>query len=103
MGVYLDGGLTFSKHIREAVIKAAKGASLLEYLSKYLSRKVLDLSYKLYLRPHLDYGDVIFHNQRTDLVRQLSLFLDAGRILTVKSCMMNLDGNSFLREGGVAV
>ena len=68
LGVYLDSGLNFSKHIREAVIKATKGVSLLKYLSKYVSRKVLDLSYKLYVRPHLDYGDVIYHNQRTDLM-----------------------------------
>ena len=40
----------------------------MKYLSKYVSRKVLDLSYKLYVRPHLDYGDVIYHNQRKDLM-----------------------------------
>ena len=49
-------------------MKATKGVSLLKYLSKYVSRKVLDLSYKLYVRPHLDYGDVIYHNQRADLM-----------------------------------
>ena len=68
MGVYLDSRLDFAKHIREAVIKASKGISLLKYLSKYVSRKVLDLCYKLYVRPHLDYGDVIYHNQRTDMM-----------------------------------
>ena len=68
LGVYLDSGLSFSKHVREAVMKATKGVSLLKYLSKYVSRKVLDLSYKLYVRPHLDYGDVIYHNQRADLM-----------------------------------
>ena len=26
------------------------------------------LSYKMYVRPHLDYGDVIYHNQRADLM-----------------------------------
>ena len=46
--------------------KATKGLSLLKYLSKYVPRKVLDLSYKLYVRPHLDYADVIYHNQRED-------------------------------------
>ena len=61
LGVYLDSGLNFSKHIREAVMKATKGVSLLKYLSKYVSRKVHDLLYKLYVRPHLDYGDVIYH------------------------------------------
>ena len=68
LGVYLDSGLNFSKHVREAVMKATKGVSLLKYLSKYVCRKVLDLSYKLYVRPHLDYGDVIYHNQRADLM-----------------------------------
>ena len=68
LGVYLDSSLNFSKHIREAVMKASKGISLLKYLSKYVSRKVLDLSYKLYVRPHLDYGDVIYHNQRADMM-----------------------------------
>ena len=69
LGIYLDSGLNFSKQIREAVLKALKGVSLLKYLSKYVARNVLDLSYKLYVRPHLDYGDVIYHNQRDDLMK----------------------------------
>ena len=69
LGVYLDNQLNFSKHIRESILKATKGISLLKYLLKYVSRRVLDLSYKLYVRPHLDYGDVIYHNQRDDLMK----------------------------------
>ena len=69
LGVYLDSQLNFSKHIRESILKATKGISLLKYLSKYVSRRVLDLSYKLYVRPHLDDGDVICHNQRDDLMK----------------------------------
>ena len=69
LGVYLDSGLSFSNHIREAVTKATKGVlCILKYIYKYVSRKVLDLSYKLYIRPHLDYGDVIYHNQSTNLM-----------------------------------
>ena len=45
-----------------------KGVSLLKFVSKYVDRNVLDLSYKMYVRPHLDYGDVILHNQRMDLM-----------------------------------
>ena len=69
LGVYLDSSLNFSKHINEAILKAKKGLSLLKYLSKYVTRNVLDLSYKLYVRPHLDYGDVIYHDQRSDLMK----------------------------------
>ena len=45
-----------------------KGLSLLKFLSKFVNRNVLSLSYKMYIRPHLDYGDVIYHNQRADLM-----------------------------------
>ena len=68
LGVHLDTRLNFSKHIREAILKASKGINLLKYLSKFVDRKVLDMCYKLYVRPHLDYGDIIYHNQRTDLM-----------------------------------
>ena len=70
LGVHLDSSrLNFSKHITKAIKKATKGLGLMNYLSRYVSRKVLELSYKLYVRPHLDYGDVIYHNQREDLMK----------------------------------
>ena len=50
------------------MLTALKGLSLLKFLSKYVDRNVLNLCYKMYIRPHLDYGDVIYHNQRTDLM-----------------------------------
>ena len=69
LGIYLDSGVNYTKHMREAVLKALKGVSILKYLSKYVNRNVNDLSYKLYVRSHLDYGDVIYHNQRDDLIK----------------------------------
>ena len=29
---------------------------------------MVDISYELYVRPHFDYGDVIYHNQRDGLI-----------------------------------
>ena len=34
---------------------------MLKYLSSYLPRHTLNKLYKLYVRPHLDYGYVIYH------------------------------------------
>ena len=34
---------------------------MIKHLLKYVSRHVLDQIYKLYVRPHLDYGDIIYH------------------------------------------
>ena len=68
LGVYLDERVSFAKHVRETIIKAKKGIALLKFISKYVSRNVLNMAYKLYIRLHLDYGDVIFHNQREDMM-----------------------------------
>ena len=65
---YLDSRLNFSKHIKEQVATAMKGLSLLRFLSKFVNFNVLSLSYKMYFRPHLDYGDAIYHNRRADLM-----------------------------------
>ena len=65
LGLYLDSTLNFSKHVKEAVLLVSKGIGLLKYLSKYVDRNVLNLYYKLYLRPHLDYGGVIYHRGLT--------------------------------------
>ena len=40
---------------------------MLEYLSKYVSREVLDQNYKLYVRPQLDYEDIIYHKYDPDM------------------------------------
>ena len=61
LGIILDSKLSFSSHIKSAISKTRKGIGLLKYLSQYLSRHTLSNLYKLYVRPHLDYGDVIYH------------------------------------------
>ena len=61
LGMILDEKLDFESHIREAIIKARKGIGMIKFLAKYVSRTILDQIYKLYIRPHLDYGDIIYH------------------------------------------
>ena len=61
LGMILDHKLDFQSHIREVILKARRGIGLIKHLSKYVSREVLDQVYKLYIRPHLDYGDIIYH------------------------------------------
>ena len=61
LGMILDSKLDFESHITEAIQKARRGIGMIRYLSKYVSRDILDQIYKLYVRPYLDYGDIIYH------------------------------------------
>ena len=83
LGVFLDEKLSFKKHVQESIIKANSGLSLLKFLSKHVNRKILDMMYKMYVRPHLEYGDIIYHGQSCDITKNLeSVQYKAGLIVT---------------------
>ena len=61
LGLNLDSKPSFVSHINEKINKAKKLIGILKYLSQYLSPKTLDQMYKIFIRPHFDYCDVIYH------------------------------------------
>ena len=61
LGLILDSGLSFTKHLNEKITKAKKNIGLIKQLSKYLPLKTLNQMYKAFVRSHLDYCDNIYH------------------------------------------
>ena len=61
LGLILRPNLSFKKHLNEKIIKAKKYIGIIKHLSRYLPLKTLTLMYKSFVRPHLDYCDVIYH------------------------------------------
>ena len=61
LGMRLDSELNFQSHIKEAIGKRRRGIGMLRYLSRYVSMEVLDQVYKLYIKPNLGNGDIIYH------------------------------------------
>ena len=54
------------KHIDGKVGKANQGISVIKRLYNYLPREALLQMYKSFIRPHLDYCDVIYHKPTYD-------------------------------------
>ena len=59
-GLLLDKRLAFDRHVEEMILKANKGVGLITRLRRYLPRNSLLTIYKAFIRPHLDYGDVVY-------------------------------------------
>ena len=59
--VILDLKMSFASRIQAATLKCRRGIGKIKFLSTYLPRKTLEQLYKSYVRPHLDYGDVLYH------------------------------------------
>ena len=66
LGVILDEKLNFKQHIDSAISKVNKGISVIRKLRHSLPRKSLITIYKAFLRPLLDYGDIIYDQPHND-------------------------------------
>ena len=70
LGVYLDEKLNFSYHIKEKMSKAMKGIGVIKKLSNMLPRHSLITIYKVFVRPHLDYGDRLYDQPNNESLFQ---------------------------------
>ena len=59
LGIFLDAQLTFEKHLKVITTKVNKTIGLIQKLQNVLLRLALMTIYKAFVRPNLDYGDVI--------------------------------------------
>ena len=60
LGVSLDVKLTFGEHLNNVLKEVNKTISLLRKLPNLSSRSTLITIYKVFVRPYLDYGDILF-------------------------------------------
>ena len=74
----LDSKLDFSAHVKEAIVKARRGIGMIRHMAKYVSRDVSDQICKLYVRPYIDYGDIIYHKHDPEFTHDMTKRL--GRI-----------------------
>ena len=50
----------FGHYLSEKILEANRGIGLIHKLSKFLPRDSLLKCFEAYVRPHLDYGDIIY-------------------------------------------
>ena len=81
LGLVLDNKLTFKKHTWDKLNKAYFGVGKIKRLRDILSRDSLVTIYKSFIRPHLDYGDVIYDQPNNDS------FTDKIEQLQYKACL----------------
>ena len=94
LGLILDNKLNFESHLEEKLAKARSGLGVMIQLKKWVSHMVLETIYKLYVRPHLDYCDIVYHtatigtsifyleNSNSILKKVESIQYEAARIVT---------------------
>ena len=99
--IQLNEKLNFSNHIKEKLSKANKGIGVLRKLYNVLPRSSLITIYKSFIRPHLNYGAIIFDQpenegfcKKTESVQYNAILAITGAIqelkeLPEKRCIKN--------------
>ena len=84
LGIYLDEKLNVSNYIKEKISKANKGIGTLRKLYNVLPKNSFITIYKSFIRPHLDYGAIIFDQPENEsFVKKIeSVQYNAARAIT---------------------
>ena len=79
LGMLLDVKLDFQGHLKNIYSKFNKTIGLLRKLHNTLPRLPLITIYKSFVRPHLDYGDMIYDQIYTASIRSIQLSISYFR------------------------
>ena len=66
LGILLDEKLNFKQHIDTVIMKINKGTTVIKKLRHSLPRKSLMTICKAFLKPLIDYGDIIYHQPQSE-------------------------------------
>ena len=98
MGLVLDNKLTFKKHVKDKLNKAYFGVGKIKRLRDIFPRDSLVTIYKSFIRPHLDYGGVIYDQPNNDLFSDKIEQLQYKTYLAIKGAIQGTSRECLYNE-----
>ena len=100
LGMFLDESLNFSYHIKEKMSKAMKGIGIIKKLSKKLPWYTLITICKSFVRPHLDYGDIIYDQPNNESLNQKIERIQYNAALAITGAIKETSQSKFKKKLG---
>ena len=101
LGLILDDKLNFKSHLREKCSKFNKGIGIIKKLQNTLPRQALLTIYKSFVRPHLDYGDIIYDQPYNDSFCQKLESYQYNAALAIKVAIRGTSKTKIYNELGL--
>ena len=99
--MFLDPKLSFDEHIRCILIKTPKIIGLIRKLKPIILRTALLTIYKSFLRPHLDYGDVIYDRAFNESFQNKLEFLQCNAAFAITGAIRGSSREKLYQELGL--
>ena len=101
LGLFLDEKLTFKHHIDDTNCKVNKGIAVIKKLRHVLPRKSLLTIYKVFLRPLIDYRDIIYDRPHNSSFCEKSESAQYKANLVITSAIQGTSRENFFQELGL--
>ena len=89
LGRYLNRKLNFKEHLKTTFNKINKNIGLLHKFQNFLPRKSLLTIYRSIIRPHLEYGDIIYDQSYNTSFHQRLESLQFNAALAITGAISN--------------
>ena len=99
--LYLDAKLKFSEHINEKVGTTVKGIGVIKKLNVTLLRFSLLTIHKWFIRPHLDYGDIIYDQSNTNRLSEKNESIQFNTVIVITGAIRDTSRKKFYQELGL--
>ena len=97
----LDSNLGYEHHIKSVLNKVNQTISLLRKLQLKLSRHSLITIYKTFIRPHLDYGDVIYDRAFNESFHQRLESIQYNAAIAITGTIRGTSSEKLFQELGL--
>ena len=101
LGLILDNKLNFQEHLKNILNKVNKTIGLLRKLQSILPREPLLTIYKSFVRPHLDYRDVIYDQHYNNSFRQKLESIQYNAVLALTGAIRGSSREILYQELGL--
>ena len=97
----LDSSLSYEHHIKSILNKVTKEIGLLRKFQLIFSRHSLITIYNTFIRPHLDYGDVIYDHTFNELFHQRLEAIQYNATIAITGTIRGTLPEKFFQELGL--
>ena len=101
LGLVLDSKLDFNEHVNNKINKCNKSIGIMKKLSLTLSRNSLLTIYKTFVRPILDYADIIYDKPLTESFKDKLEMVQYNAALVITGAFKGTSRDRIYRELGL--
>ena len=99
--MHLDEKLNFNTHIKEKIAKVNKGTGIIRKLAHLLPRESLITIYKSFVRPHIDFGDIIYDQPNNEHFCNVTEIVQCNTALAITGAIKGTYQQNIYNELGL--